>query len=161
MDPEVASDILNVIKGHFVESVIEHGDKHDLLDVKIELNRVNKNIIIHMIDQIKEVIEIFGDKVDATVTSLANKNLFATYDDKCDQLDDEKSEIFRSMTVKLLFIMKREQPDIETAISYLMTRVLKSNGKDWEKLKLGLGFLQGRINEYMVIGADISLDLHV
>ena len=73
----------------------------------------------------------------------------------------EKSDIFHSVTAKLLFIMKRGRPDIETAVSYLMTRVSKSNMKDWEKLKRCLGFLKGTINDVRVIGADSIRDLHV
>ena len=73
----------------------------------------------------------------------------------------EKSDIFHSVTAKLLFIMKRGRPDIETAVSYLMARVSKSNMKDWEKLKRCLGFLKGTINDVRVIGADSIRDLHV
>ena len=50
---------------------------------------------------------------------------------------------------------------METTISYLMTRVLKSNEKDWDKLKRCLGFLKGSINDKRVIGADSLRDLHV
>ena len=42
-----------------------------------------------------------------------------------------------------------------------MTRVLKSNEKDWDKLKRCLGFLKGSINDKRVIGADSLRDLHV
>ena len=57
--------------------------------------------------------------------------------------------------------MKRARPDIEMTISYLMARVLKSNEKDWEKLKRCLGFLKGSINDKRIIGADSLRDLHV
>ena len=63
------------------------------------------------------------------------------------------------MTAKLLFIMKRGRPDVETTISYLMTRVSKSNEKDWEKLKRCLGFIKGTRDDLRVIGADNLEDL--
>ena len=57
--------------------------------------------------------------------------------------------------------MKRGRPDIETAVSYLMTRVSKSNTRDWEKLKRCLNFLKGTFNDTRTIGADSLRDLHV
>ena len=86
-------------------------------------------------DQLKEAFEMFEEELDETVASPARKNLFKTYDGECEELDEARSEIFHSVTAKLLFIMKRGRPDVETAASYLMTRVSKSNEKDWEKLK--------------------------
>ena len=77
------------------------------------------------------------------------------------ELDEARSEIFHSVTAKLLFIMKRARPDIETAVSYLMTRVSKSNEKYWEKLRRCLGFIKGTIKDQRIVGADILRDLHV
>ena len=57
--------------------------------------------------------------------------------------------------------MKRDRPYIETSVSFLMTRVSKSNEKDWEKLKRCLGFMKGTIDDSRVIGADSLRDLHV
>lgn len=57
--------------------------------------------------------------------------------------------------------MKRGRPDVETTVSYLMTRVLKSNERDWTKLKRCLGFLKGTFNDLRKIGADSLRDLHV
>ena len=51
-----------------------------------------------------------------------------------EQLNEEKSEIFHSLTAKLLYIMKRARPDIETAISFLSRQVSKSDMDDWKKL---------------------------
>jgi len=57
--------------------------------------------------------------------------------------------------------MKRARPDIETTISYLMTRVSKSSEKNWEKLRRCLGFLKGSIDDKRIIGVDSLRDLHV
>ena len=114
-----------------------------------------------MRDQIEESIKMFGEDVDDTVASPANKNLFTTYDGESDELGKDRSEIFHSVTAKLLFIMKRARPDIETTISYLMTRVSKSNQKDWGKLRRCLGFLKGSIDDKRIIGVDSLRDLHV
>ena len=64
------------------------------------------------------------EKVDDTVSTPVDENLFTTYDNS-EQLSNEKIEVFYSVTAILLFIMKRARPGIETAVSYLMTRVKK------------------------------------
>ena len=72
--------------------------------------------------------------MDETVTSIANHDLFVVREE-VDQLGKEKSNIFHSTTQKLLYIMKRARPDLETAVSFLMRRVSKSDLDDWGKLK--------------------------
>ena len=47
------------------------------------------------------------------------------------------------MIAKLLYIItKRARPEYETAVSYLTTRVLKSNKREWYKSKR----VRGRVN---------------
>ena len=75
--------------------------------------------------------------------------------------DEARGEIFHSITVKLLFIMKRARLDVETAVSYLITRVSKKHEKDWEKLNRFLGFMKGSIKDHRVIEVDSLHDLHV
>ena len=104
---------------------------------------------------------MFGEKIDSTVASPAKRHLFETYDEQSPELCEGRSEVFHSVTAKLLFIMKRARPDIGTTVSYLMTRVSKSNEKDWEKLKRCLSFLKGTIHDNRIIGADSLRDLHV
>ena len=160
-DSKVVDEVLNVMKEHFGELKISRGNEHDLLGMKITIDRENRNVIIDMREQLQEAIDAFGDELDDKVMTPANKNLFVTYDDESKQLDEARSEIFHSVTAKLLYIMKRGRPDIETAVSYLMTRVSKSNEKDWEKLRRCLGFIKGTFNDLRVIGADSLHDLHV
>ena len=58
------------------------------------------------------------------------------------------------MTAKLLYIEKRTRPDIETVISFLTTRVDKSDKDDWKKLKRVIQYLKQRIDDVRVIGCD-------
>ena len=44
------------------------------------IDRKNKNVVIDMKDQIQEAFDMFGEKLDESVVSPANKNLFITYD---------------------------------------------------------------------------------
>lgn len=75
---------------------------------------------IDMNDQIEETFTMFGEDCNKTYTSPAGKHLFDIHDTDA-PLDEVRSEIFHSVMAKLLFIMKRAQPGIETAVSFLMT----------------------------------------
>ena len=88
--------------------------------------------------QILEAFESFELSVDAVgntyTKNQARHNLF-TKNPKSSELNEARSEIFHSAVTKLLYICKRERPDIELTISYLTTRVSKSTENDWVKLK--------------------------
>ena len=58
------------------------------------------------------------------------------------------------MTAKLLYIEKRARPDIEMAISYLTTRVNKSDVDDWKKLKRVIQYLRQTIDDVRIIGCN-------
>ena len=49
-------------------------------------------------------------------------------------LDKNKKEILHSVTAKLLYLVKRARPDLETLVSFLTMRVTKSDVDDWKKL---------------------------
>ena len=74
-------------------------------------------------------------------------------------MDNKRSDIFHSVSAKLLYITKRGRPDLETLISFLTTRVSKSTEDDWRKLRRGLLFINGTINKKRIIGARSLKDL--
>ena len=152
-DEGVVTKVLNEIAKEFGELEISRGNKHDLLGMHIDIDRKKKEVIIEMIDQLKEEIELFCEEVDESVVTPAYKNLMEVNEEQ-EQLDEEKSEIFHSVVAKLLFIMKRVRPDIEPTISFLMKRVSKSDKDDWEKLRRCLGFIKKTINNKRIIAAD-------
>ena len=156
VEKDVITAELETITEHFGELDISRGDEHDLLGMHIVLNRKEKRVEIDMISHVEEtikVIEDLGVKIDSTVSTPANKSLFLVNEDS-KELDEEMSEIFHSVTAKLLFIMKRARPDIETTVSFLMKRVSKSTDEDWKKLLRCLGFLKKTIKDKRFISAN-------
>ena len=91
----VVTEVLEVIKGHFGDLEISRGNEHNLLGMKIVMDRKSRSVIISMRDQIEESIKMFGEDVDHTVASSANKNLFVTYDGESNELGEDRSEIFK------------------------------------------------------------------
>ena len=102
--------------------------------MNIILDRKKKFIEIDMSDTLMETIKYFGEDVDDTVASPTRKNIFEVNNDS-PELDERRRKIFHSVMAKLIFIMKRGRPDLETPMSFLMKRVSKSNEEDWNTLK--------------------------
>ena len=80
--------MLEMMNKKFGKLVVSRGDEHDLLGMKIKIDRKNKKVIIDMRKQINEALEMFEEEVDDRVVTLANKNLFTTFDGICEELDE-------------------------------------------------------------------------
>ena len=104
-------------------------------------------------EHIKEAIEDFGEDVSQNVSTPANLGL-TLIDETSPELDPHKQDKFHSIVSKLLWVMKRGRPDIETTIAFLCTRVAVSTEQDWKKLRRLLQFLNQTIDDVRVIAAD-------
>ena len=83
--------------------------------------------------QLLEAIYISGENIDEKVTT-PEYNHILIVDKQAQQLDKYKGKPFHLVVVKPLYIMIRERPHLETAISFLFIRVSNSNVGDCEKL---------------------------
>ena len=151
-DPTVVTELINNLKKQFGDLKVSRGRTHNFLGINFEIMK-NKSIEMNMKEQILEAIEAFGEPITKTATSPAKVHLFEVRED--DQaLSEEKAEVFHLVVMKLLYIMKRVRPDIETTVAFLSTRVSCSTLDDWYKLKRCLEFLNGTLNDKRIIGAD-------
>ena len=162
VDPLVVTDVINLMKSHFGELTITRGNKHRFLGMNITING-DKNIEIEMKDQLLEAVSMFeqtdGSQVDEIVTSparphLRDVNLEGT------KLCSGKQEAYHSIVAKLLWIMKRSRPDLETAIGFLCTRVAKSDDDDWAKLRRVIAYIKCTIDDVRVIGASSLTNIY-
>ena len=78
----------------------------------------DKKVQIDMKDQIIEAIEAFDEPITGKESTPALQHLF-TINDDAEVLSEHRSEIFHSVTAKLLYLAKHARPDIETLISFL------------------------------------------
>ena len=107
------------------------GNKHTFLGVNIDI----KDNTIHV-----DMFEKLEGDASKSVTSTVTKKLFEVREDY-EKLSDKKGELFHLVVVKLLFIIKRSRPHLETAVIFLTKRVSNIDIDDWEKLKRILGFV--------------------
>ena len=87
------------------------------------------------------------------VTSPVTSSLFDV-NEGAGKFLEEKSSTFYSTVEKLLWIMKRSRPEIETAISLIYTRVKDPNIHDWGKLRRVLQFLIQTIGDDIIIADE-------
>jgi len=151
----VVDDVIREIESHFGKMSVTHGNKHAYLGMEVEFIGDGK-VTFFQKDHLLEAIAAFGEDVSTPVTSAAKKNLFSVNEGDT-SLDEAKSDIFHSVTQKLLFVAKRSRPDIQPALSFLCTRVQKSSVTDWEKLKRLLQFINCTIDEKLTLSADKGL----
>jgi hypothetical protein len=155
VDPIVVTEVIDIMKGHFGDLTVSRGKKHRFLGMNIELTD-DRKLKIEMKDQLQETVDMFTQleekEITETVTSPARPNL-RDVNEECDKLTGEKRDGFHSIVMKLLWIIKRARPDLETAIGFLCTRVDKSDTDDWKKLRRVIAFIKNTIDDCRIIGA--------
>ena len=151
VDPNVVTDVIDILKGHFGELTVTRGKKHNFLGMDITFNK-DKTVSIEMKKMIEDTINMVDDQLDVKVTTPANKRLHEL-SETAEQLSKEKSELFHTIVAKLLYMCKRSRPDIEPVVSFLCTRVSKSDTEDWKKLLRLLSFLKKTKEDPRNIGA--------
>jgi hypothetical protein len=85
--------------------------------------------------------------------SPAANHLF-NVDQKAQKLDTSKKEFFHHVVAQLLFLCKRARPDIQTAVSFLCTRVQFPDVDDYKKLARVIKYLRGTFTLPLRLEAD-------
>ena len=123
----VVTNVLNDMEKKFGKLAVSRGDTHDLLGMKIELDRKDKTIKIDTKVHLEEAMTMFeqaGDMVEGSAATPGNNHFFKIKEN-CEELEGNKADIFHSTVTKLLFACKGGRPDLEPYIAYLCTRVNK------------------------------------
>ena len=110
VDKKVVSNVIAEIEKHFGKMDITYGKEHEYLGMKVKITD-DKKVLIDMTDQVKEVIEFFGEELSGTVSTPANRNLL-NIDTNSPKIDKKRQEMFHSVTAKLLYFEKQARPDI-------------------------------------------------
>jgi hypothetical protein len=106
---------------------------------------------VNMIAYIIKILEEMPKDMDGTATLPAAEYLFKIVDG-VELLNKATSEFFHATVAKLPFLCKRGQPDIQTAIAFLCTRVQSPTRlHDYNKL--------ARVIKYLCSTKDLVLRL--
>jgi hypothetical protein len=103
----------------------------------MDLNFALDGIIqVSMIAYTTKVILDFPKSITTSCTSLAGDHLFTVRDAlEAEFLPKEQAQAFHHTVAQLLFLCKHTRRDIQTAVSFLTTRVKHPDEDDWGKLK--------------------------
>ena len=114
---------------------------------------------ILMIKHLKKVFDDFPDIVGKSASTPASDHLFLVCDPEEVErlgkfLPEEQATHFHHTAAQLLFISSRVRRDIQTAVSFLTTRVKKPGVDDWGKLKRVLKYLKGTMHMKLKLSVE-------
>ena len=158
VDPKVVTSVIEEISRHFGELQVQRGNKLDILGMDIEIK--NKKVHISMINHLKNAVKTYEEGLGMLNNKVpATPGLGNIFNDgkESEELNSEESEIFHTVTAKLLHICKRARLDLEPVIAYLCTRVSCSTKNDREKLDRVIRYVKRTMNDVRIVGAR---DLH-
>ena len=148
--------------GKIKDSTVTYGKVHELIGVTFDFSEAGR-LKVKMNDYVEGVLEnadqlLLNKRRDQAKTP-AGTDLF-NIDGSVANLDLEKSDHFRTMSAKLLYLAPRGRPDIMTAVSFLCTRIQQPNVEDWEKLSRVLRYLNSTKELFLTIDIDDITQLY-
>ncbi len=106
--------------------------KNDYLGMTFDFS-FTKEVKVNMWDYLRKVIKEFPEEITGVCATPAGDYLFKVCDDG-KKLNEEQAEAFHHTVYQLLFAANRVWQDIQTAVSFLTTRVRDPDEDDWKKL---------------------------
>ncbi len=106
-----------------------------------------------MTQYVSKIIKDFLEEIVGKSSTPAGDHLFKIMEDG-QKLDDEMADVFHHTVYQLLFAANRACRDIQTAVSFLTTRVQSPDEDDWGKLKQILKYLNGTRHLKLTLCAD-------
>ena len=156
VDPNVVTDILDKLSEEFGKEApltITRGKKHDYLGMVLDYSVPGKVKII-MSDYIKGILDEVPSDMNGEAPTPAANHLFDVNNENPALLDREKAELFHHIVAQLLFLCKRSRPDIQTAVSFLCTRVKCPDLDDYKKLARVIKYLRKTIDIPLTLEAN-------
>jgi hypothetical protein len=129
LDPKVVTAVLEFLDARYGQGIvggkrapvtINRGKVHDYLGMTLDYTEASF-VKSDMTGYVGKILNKIPEDMDGTATSPAADHLFQIIDGI--KLLDENSDFFHATVVKLFFLCKRGRPDIQTAITFLCTRV--------------------------------------
>jgi hypothetical protein len=155
VDPLVLEEIIRKISERYGKEdpvTVNRGKTHDYLGMKIDFSEPGK-VKITMEQFIENILCEVPASMSGTAATPAANHLFEI-NDTARKLTPEQAEQFHHVTAQLLYLCKRARPDIQTAVSFLCTRVTQPDEDDWKKLGRCIRYLRGTKELGLTLEAD-------
>jgi len=89
-----------------------------------------------------QVLDEVPSDMRGTASTPAENHLYNT-SIELPALDQDQAESYHHITAQLLYLCRHAQPDIQTAMAFLCTRVSAPTEQDWKKLSRCVQYLRG------------------
>ena len=122
----------------------------DYLGMKMDFSQKGK-VIFSMEDYIERLIAETPDELMKGPCATPAGNRLFDVNEKAEPLSKETADMYHHLTATILYLAKKTRPDIQTAVSFLSTRVQAPTIDDWKKL--------GRCLRYLSNTKDLPLTL--
>lgn len=108
-----------------------------------------------MVDYITNMLsELPANNMDGKAATAVANHLFYVNEKNPIMLTEDKAIMFHHNVAKMLFLCKRARPDIQTAVTFLCTRVKGPNVDDYKKLTRAVRYLCGTLKMNLLLEAD-------
>ena len=155
VDPVEVTKIINMMSSVFGKEApltVRRGKSHDYLGMNLDYTETGI-LKIEMTGYIENILKEMPAEMAGEAPTPAANHLFDVNPDQ-EKLSENQQEFFHHVVAQLLFLCKRARPDIQTAISYLCTRVTKPDIDDYKKLTRVIRYLRGTVNMPLRLEAD-------
>ncbi len=147
------NEFLWELKAIYGNSLAEStGKQHNYLGMIFNFSSWNE-VQINMTQYISRIIKEFPEEILEKSATPSGDHLFKIREHG-QKLDDEMADAFHHTVYQLLFASNRVRQDIQTAVSFLNTRVQAPDKDDWGKLKWILKYLNGTRHLKLTLCAD-------
>eukprot|EP00957_Ditylum_brightwellii_P197743 15065216-Ditylum_brightwellii.AAC.1 len=157
VDQGVVDDIINKLQDKYGKEApltVTRGTIHDYLGMKLDFS--TKGLVkIDMMEYIEKMLDNLPEEFDGGASTPAANHLHEVNAEGV-KLSEKESEFFHHNVAKLLFLSKRARPDIQTAVSFLTTRVREPDEDDKKKLMRVMRYLRATIDIPLRLEADGS-----
>ena len=116
------------------------GREHDYLAMLLRVTEDGK-VIIDMTEYVMKMVKDFPDELRDGIILPWTERLFKV-DDHSPTLETEHAKTMYSFVMKAMFVCKRARPDVQTAVTFLATRVKSPTDQDYKKLVCIMEFLK-------------------
>jgi len=141
---EVLEEVFNDIQSEFGKEApltVSRGKVHNYLGMQIDYTEEGKVkfTMPHMIEEI--INQLPASLNNGPATTPAANHLFQVNEDAV-KLGQGDADLFHRLTAQLLYLGKRARPDLQTAVSFLTTRVTSPDQDDFRKLGRCIRYLR-------------------
>ena len=160
MEQEVLDEIIGKLTSKYGNEkglTVQRGKKHEYLGMTIEYTD-DRKVKFTMVDYIDGLLSEMTDDMKGVAVTPAASHLNEV-NDKAEKLSDTRRDTFHHLTAKILYLSKRARPDLQTAVSFLTTRIMQPDIDDWKKLSRCLKYLRGTRRLPMILGGNDEVDL--